>query len=67
MTAQHIPQARWSEAWAKLAGHVLIAQQQGDPIDPTELLDYMRELKHEAIAPVRAWVNNIDTREGGYL
>ncbi len=59
-----IPQAVYGDVWPELTGWVQAAEEDGEQIDPTELLAYMRELKRRALAPVREWVNGI-TGQGG--
>jgi hypothetical protein len=54
-----IPQAAYSDVWPELTGWVQAAQEDGEQIDPAELLAYMRELRHRALAPIREWMNGI--------
>ncbi|MFF5451847.1 hypothetical protein ACFY40_11480 [Streptomyces sp. NPDC012950] len=52
-----IPQARYADVWPELTGWVQAAQEDGEQIDPAQFLEYMRELKQRALAPVRQWVD----------
>ncbi|PVC73503.1 hypothetical protein [Streptomyces sp. CS081A] len=54
---QAVPQARYGDVWPELTGWVQAAQEDGKQIDPAQLLEYMRELKQRALAPVRQWVD----------
>jgi hypothetical protein len=53
------PTADWTGVWAELVGYVQQARGDGDRIDPADLLAYLRELKHKAVAPVREWMDGI--------
>ncbi|MFE4658128.1 hypothetical protein ACFRFJ_15765 [Streptomyces hydrogenans] len=52
-----IPQAEYSSVWPELVGWVQAAHEDGEQIDPEELLTYLRELKHRAMEPVRRWMD----------
>ncbi|MFB7866974.1 hypothetical protein [Streptomyces sp. NPDC056069] len=54
-----IPQAEYGSVWPELVGWVQQAQEDGEEIDPAQLLEYMRELKQRALAPVREWMAGI--------
>ncbi|MFE3657241.1 hypothetical protein [Streptomyces sp. NPDC059165] len=54
-----IPKAAYGAVWPELTGWVQAAHEDGEQIDPAQLLEYMRELRHRALAPVRDWMNNI--------
>jgi hypothetical protein len=54
-----IPQPTYGDSWTELTGWVTAAHEDGDQIDPAQLLAYMRELRHRALAPTRDWMNNI--------
>ena len=51
------PPADWLTSWAELTGYVTQARDDGEQIDPAELLRYLAELKHRALAPIRDWLN----------
>lgn len=51
------PTADWSGAWAELTGYVQQARDDKTEIDPSRLLDYLGELRHKALAPVREWMD----------
>lgn len=53
------PRAEWSDAWAQLTGYVTEARDEGAQIDPTRLLDYMTELRRQALAPIREWMRQM--------
>lgn len=52
-----IPQAEYSSVWPELVGWVQAAQEDGEQIDPEQLLTYLRELKRRAMEPVRRWMD----------
>lgn len=54
-----IPQAEYSSVWPELVGWVQAAHEDGEQIDPAQLLEYLRELKHRALAPAREWMAGI--------
>ncbi|MFJ5804835.1 hypothetical protein [Streptomyces sp. NPDC093093] len=54
-----IPQARYSDVWPELVGWVQAAQEDGEQIDPAQLLEYLGELKRRALAPVRQWMDEV--------
>ena len=54
-----IPQPDWSGAWAELTGYVREARDDGCALIAEDLLIYMRELEHKALAPVRAWMDGV--------
>jgi hypothetical protein len=60
-----IPQARYGDVWPELVGYVQAAFDDGEQIDPAQLADYMRELRHKALAPTREWVDRIVQQGGG--
>lgn len=51
-----VPKPAYGKAWDELTGYVNEAIQDGGTIDPAELAAYMRELKRQALAPVREYV-----------
>lgn len=51
------PQADYATAWATVTGYAQEAHATGGTIEPTELLDLLRELRREALKPVKAWVD----------
>jgi hypothetical protein len=51
------PPADYATAWAELTGYVQQARDDGGQIDPERLLVYMRELRHNALAAGREWIN----------
>lgn len=53
------PPARYGDVWQELVGYVQEAANDGGQIDPEHLAAYMRELRHKALAPARAWIRNI--------
>lgn len=57
------PPARYGDVWQELVGYVQQAFDDGGQIDPAHLLDYMRELRHKALAPAREWIRGVV--EGG--
>jgi hypothetical protein len=57
-----MPLADYGSAWTELRGYVRQALDDGDQIDPTDLVTYMDELRHRALAPVGAWLK---TRTNG--
>jgi hypothetical protein len=52
------PRADYQSAWTELTGYVQQARDDGDQIDPDDLLRFMAELKHRALAPIREWVQS---------
>ena len=54
-----IPQAEYGSVWPELVGWAQAAQEDGEQIDPAQLLEYMRELKQRALAPVRQWMDSV--------
>lgn len=54
-----IPQAEYSSVWPELVGWVQAAHEDGKQIEPVQLLEYLRELKHRALVPVREWMAGI--------
>lgn len=52
-----IPQAEYSSVWPELVGWVQAAQEDGEQIDPEQLLTYLRELKRRALEPTRRWMD----------
>jgi hypothetical protein len=52
------PRARYQEVWAELTGYVQQARDDGEAIDPAELLRYMAELRQRALAPIRDWMES---------
>ena len=53
------PRADYGAAWAELTGYVTQARNDGDQIDPAELLSYLAELKHRALSPIRDWLKSM--------
>lgn len=58
-----IPKADWSSSWTELTGYVQQAHDDGDPW-AADVLAYMRELKHKALAPVREWMASLGQNGG---
>jgi hypothetical protein len=58
-TIQGPPPARYQDAWTELTGYVMEACADGGQIDPVAFLAYMREKRHEALAPAREWARGI--------
>jgi len=54
-----IPQAAYGDVWPELVGWVTAAHEDGEQINPEQLLEYMQELKQRALSPVRQWMDNI--------
>ena len=54
-----IPQPRYSDAWTELVGYVQEAVDDGGQIEPATLAAYLRELRHNAMAPTREWIRQI--------
>jgi hypothetical protein len=54
-----IPRAKYGEVWPELVGWVQAAQEDGEQIDPEQLLTYLRELRHRALAPVTGWMKSV--------
>jgi hypothetical protein len=50
------PDVDWPSAWTELTGYVQQAREDGEQIDPADLLAYMAELRRSTLAPVRAWM-----------
>jgi len=57
-----VPRADYGSVWTELTGWVQAAHEDGDRIDPADLLTYLRELRHRALAPTRDWMNGIMNR-----
>lgn len=53
--ADPMPYVSLAPAWAMLAGYVDQAREDGEQIDPAELLAVMREFKADAYKPVHEW------------
>ncbi len=53
--ADPMPYVSLAPAWAMLAGYVDQAREDGEQIDPAELLTVMREFKADAYKPVHEW------------
>jgi hypothetical protein len=51
------PSADYGSVWPELRGYVQQAASDGDMINPQDLLLYMDELRHKALAPAREWLN----------
>jgi hypothetical protein len=51
-----MPRPLYGDVWPELVGWVQAAQEDGEQIDPAQLLEYMRELKQRALAPIRQWM-----------
>lgn len=49
------PAPDYAGVWSELTGYVREAVDDGGIINPVEFADYLRELKHRANAPTRAW------------
>jgi hypothetical protein len=60
-----MPGAEWSASWQELLGYVQEARASGGQIDPGELLTYLGELRHKALAPVTAWIRTVGTDPAG--
>jgi hypothetical protein len=58
-TAARATRTGYADVWTELTGWVQAAAEDGDRIDPAELLAYMRELRHRALAPMRDWMRRI--------
>jgi hypothetical protein len=54
-----MPAADLQTAWRELTGYVSQAEADGDRLDPSALLAYMRELSHRAHAPGREYLKKI--------
>jgi hypothetical protein len=54
-----IPQPAYGDVWGELTGWVQAAHEDGERIDPADLLEYLRELRRRALAPTREWMNGI--------
>ncbi len=54
------PQSDYSGAWAELTGYVTAAHQEGVRLEPRDLLQYMRELRHRALEPIRKWMQSME-------
>lgn len=50
------PTADWSSSWAELTGYVGQAADDDTTLNPADLLAYLAELKHRALAPVAEWM-----------
>jgi len=59
------PPADYASAWTELVGYVQAAVDDGDQIDPEHLGAYMRELRHKALAPARAWIDRVVKQPSG--
>lgn len=56
-----VPAADYGSAWTELRGYVAQALADGGLINPVDLLPYMDELRHRALAPVRDWMSKLET------
>lgn len=54
-----VPQSDYPSVWAELTGWVQAAEEDGEMIDPADLLAYLRELKGRAQEPIRDWMRAI--------
>lgn len=62
--SQPFPAADWSGSWAELTGYVDAARLDRGQINPVLMLQYMAELKHKALAPVREWMQSVMDGKG---
>jgi hypothetical protein len=51
------PDADYGQVWQKLIGYVQQAAADRTQISPAGLLDYLGELRREALTPVREWMD----------
>lgn len=59
------PAADYASAWTELVGYVQEAVNDGGQIDPEHLAGYMRELRRNALAPAREWIDRIVQQRDG--
>lgn len=59
------PKADYGSVWPELVGYVQQALDDGDQIDPAHLAEYMRELRHKALAPAREWISRVMQQDRG--
>ena len=58
------PAADYGSVWTELRGYVQRAADDGDQINPVDLLTYLVELRRRALAPVRDWMDKIGVDRG---
>jgi hypothetical protein len=59
------PSADFGAVWPELRGYVQEAVHDRGQINPQDLLAYLDELKHKAMAPVRDWMNGVAKSDRG--
>ncbi|MCX5285960.1 hypothetical protein [Streptomyces sp. NBC_00198] len=59
------PVPDYAQAWTALVAYVQAALDQDKPIRPEDIAVRMRELRHDAMAPTRAWVNQVAGSQPG--
>jgi hypothetical protein len=57
--AADIPHADFASVWPELVGWVQAAAEDGESIDPDDLLPYLAELERRARQPVRDWMRGL--------